>query len=54
MKKDYKLEKIKQAIELKREELNMIVIKGLNQDKILRASQDLDILIAEYYLICKE
>lgn len=49
-----KIEKIKLEIELKREELNMTVAESLNRDKILRASQELDLLIVEYYSVCKE
>lgn len=54
MAEDDKIEEIKQEIERKREELNMSVIKRLDRDKILRASQELDVLITEYHLICKE
>lgn len=43
------IEKIKKEIELKREELNMTVDEGLDRNKILIASQELDMLIVEYY-----
>lgn len=51
---DYKIKKIKQEIEIKRDELNRTVIESFDQDKILKSSQELDVLISEYYLICKK
>lgn len=51
---EYKIKKIKQEIEIKRDELNRTVIESFDQDKILKSSQELDVLISEYYLICKK
>ncbi|WP_313757599.1 aspartyl-phosphate phosphatase Spo0E family protein [Tissierella sp.] len=40
---------IKREIQIKREELNKILLEGLDKDKILRFSQELDLLINKYY-----
>jgi len=51
---EYRIENIKQRIEIKREDLNKIIIEGLDKEKILNFSQELDILISEYYSVCKK
>ncbi|HAE92869.1 aspartyl-phosphate phosphatase Spo0E family protein [Tissierella praeacuta] len=40
---------IRREIQIKREELNKILLEGLDKDKILRFSQELDLLINKYY-----
>lgn len=46
-----KLEEVRKEIEEKRKELNGIVIKGLDKEKIVTFSQELDILINKYHLL---
>lgn len=48
MLKDKKIEKIKEKIKVKREELNKIVLKEIGKDEVLKFSQELDLLIGEY------
>ncbi|MBU5311539.1 aspartyl-phosphate phosphatase Spo0E family protein [Tissierella carlieri] len=49
MKKSMSIEELKEEIQKKREELNKIVSEGLDKDRILRYSQELDQLISKYY-----
>lgn len=46
--KDKNIRKLKDEIENKREKLNNIVNQGIDKDKILKFSQELDLLINEY------
>ena len=48
------LEKLKEKIEKKREELNELIIDGLKKEKILLFSMELDELISEYYNLEKK
>ena len=49
MKKSMSIEELKEEIQKKLEELNKIVSEGLDKDRILRYSQELDQLISKYY-----
>ncbi|WP_313232247.1 aspartyl-phosphate phosphatase Spo0E family protein [Tissierella praeacuta] len=40
---------INREIQIKREELNIMLLDGLDKDKVLRFSQELDLLINKYY-----
>lgn len=44
-----KIEELKEEIQIKREELNKIVLDELDKDRILKFSQELDILISKYH-----
>lgn len=46
--KNRKIKILKEEIEKKREQLNKIVIEEISKDKILKFSQELDVLISEY------
>lgn len=48
-KANFKIDKMKEKIEQKREELNGMFKKGENNDAILKTSMELDSLINEYY-----
>ncbi len=45
------INRLKEEIEMQREELNKILIKNTNKDKIIKASEKLDTLINKYYSI---
>lgn len=43
------MEDVKKEIQKKREELNIMLLNGLDKDKVLNFSQELDLLINKYY-----
>lgn len=51
MKKNREIQKLKEEIEVQREELNKIVVQSKNKEKIIRISEKLDVLISQYYSI---
>lgn len=51
MGKKLEVEKLKEEIESKRKELNEVVSGDLDRAKILRFSQELDVLIVKYYAL---
>lgn len=48
------LERLKEKIEKKREELNELIIDGLKKEKVLLFSMELDELISEYHNLEKK
>lgn len=51
MSKEQLLEELKTEIEVKRKELNLLVVKDINRDEVLKFSVELDKLIDKYYSI---
>lgn len=51
MDKNTKVEKLREEINQKRDELNKILTEGSDRDRILEFSQELDQLISKYYTL---
>ncbi|SHD75800.1 aspartyl-phosphate phosphatase Spo0E family protein [Schnuerera ultunensis] len=51
MSREQLLEELKTEIETKRKELNLLVVKDINRDEVLKFSVELDKLIDKYYSI---
>lgn len=49
MNEKYQLEELKEKIEEKRVKLNILTEGNLNEGKVLKLSEELDLLINEYY-----
>ena len=49
MEEECRLREIKGEIENKRMSLNQLILRGINKDKILKCSIELDKLIVKYY-----
>ncbi|MEW8973105.1 MAG: aspartyl-phosphate phosphatase Spo0E family protein [Tissierellaceae bacterium] len=49
MNEKYQLKELKEKIEEKRVKLNILTEGNLNEEKVLKLSEELDILINEYY-----
>lgn len=48
------IKQLKKEIEIKRNNLNKIVLEEKEKEKVIRFSQELDTLIKDYYLLNKE
>ncbi len=54
MGKNINKKELKEEIQMKREELNKIILEELDKDRILKFSQELDVLISQYHSIMTE
>ncbi|MBU5425804.1 aspartyl-phosphate phosphatase Spo0E family protein [Tissierella pigra] len=51
MGENVRLKEVRNEIEQKRKELNEIIVEGIDKEKIVTFSQELDVLINKYYFL---